>query len=325
MPITLPLNALIRLTDLSVVGERSLNKITGFTASGGTVTLFTPTTSGIIEGSTIVISGLTGAPKVWTTTVVSKTANSFTVSGVLQWQIASARTYRTNALFYIDNVIYGTHTLKPGDVMNITATNLPATGTVSKVTNTDIVFASGSEFPGGATYNYIKDMYSELVNPGYLYLNYTTGQRTPALSRCYWALGGGSPVVTLSDHNRSPLDISYDTLEKGERMLDGTKRTQHSASKAKFSMSWEKIPADAVATVDGHAGGSEMLSMYNNNVGSFNMEVYNKDSARKGSDPESIYRVRIVDFTHSIDKRNFMMSDGRITDLWNCELQLEEV
>jgi len=48
---------------------------------------------------------------------------------------------------------------------------------------------------------------------------------------------------TLTDHNRSPLDISYEVIEKSSRMADGTMRKFVVAKKKKFSLSWSDVPA----------------------------------------------------------------------------------
>ena len=141
-----------------------------------------------------------------------------------------------------------------------------------------------------------------------------------------------SPVIGytegyLTDHNRSALGIDFDEVEEVHRTDDGTLRWKHSASKMKIGMSWRELPADSDGTVDGYMSGKEMLDIYKNNKGSFWIEIYNRDSARKDSvGPDLRKLVRISRFSYNIVKRNFVMSDtGKLTDLWDVNIDFEEV
>lgn len=131
----------------------------------------------------------------------------------------------------------------------------------------------------------------------------------------------------LTDHNRSPLQISFEEVEEVDRTVDGTLRWRHNASKRKFALSWKDLPADSGGTVDGFYSGKEMLDVFNNNKGSFTIEIYNRESARKTSTkPDQRATVRFVDFTYSVTKRNFHIEDDDlITDLWDVSMSLEEV
>jgi hypothetical protein len=46
----------------------------------------------------------------------------------------------------------------------------------------------------------------------------------------------------LSDHNRSPISISYDIVEKSQRMANGTMRKYVIANKIKVSVDWKDLP-----------------------------------------------------------------------------------
>jgi hypothetical protein len=104
-------------------------------------------------------------------------------------------------------------------------------------------------------------------------------------------------------------------------------RKYHTASKRTFSLRWSLLPADAEYTVDQYAGGQEIQQAYINNSGEFTMEIYNRESARKGnpSVPEETVKVRIKDFSYSIAKRGVEYGNGKITDFWDVDLTLEEV
>lgn len=52
-----------------------------------------------------------------------------------------------------------------------------------------------------------------------------------------------SRFLILSDHNRSPIDISFDRIEKRQRMANGAMRSLFIADKAKISVSWSMLPS----------------------------------------------------------------------------------
>lgn len=88
----------------------------------------------------------------------------------------------------------------------------------------------------------------------------------------------------LTDHNRKPFSIGYETIEKVNRMADGTMRKYVVAKKKKVSVSWEMIPSGTsvpfnptnvtpsatyqgmTMTVDGFKGGAWMKSFYEDNL-----------------------------------------------------------
>lgn len=152
--------------------------------------------------------------------------------------------------------------------------------------------------------------------------------------------------LILSDHNRQPINVDIERLEKRERTINGRMRSYHIADKRKFSLSWDNIPsrafsqnpmfdangnaADGVVfhTVDGGAGGAEMLEWYKKTVGSMwayiaydNRPLFGTDLSAYNSLQryQEVVEVFISDFSFTISKRspsNF--------DLWNVSMSLEE-
>jgi hypothetical protein len=328
--ITLPRNALIKLTGLNTYAQRNLQEITGYSVSGSQTTFYTPTTNGLVNGNTVVIANMQGAPTpIWSFTVSNVTANSFRVASALSWPISAARCYKNGTLRYLDFIIYGNTTVKAGDTVTIAgATSMPSGSfVISKSGNTEMIFTqNGSDFAGGASYPDYTAGPSFYSPGGTLTLTATSGTRSPGLTNVYWAIGGGASTATLSDHSRSPLTMHPTEIARGDRTVSGTLRKSHTASKYEFSVDWELLPADAVATVDGFAGGKDLQNIYNNNVSAFTMEVYSRDSARKTSTgPDFSFNVMIKDFDAKIVKRNIQSPDGKLTDYWDVSLQLEEV
>lgn len=80
----------------------------------------------------------------------------------------------------------------------------------------------------------------------------------------------GSTAVgyTLTDHNRQPLQISYERIEKSDRMADGTMRRFITANKKKLSTSWSDLPSNSGIEfiADGNLGGAFLKSFFEENV-----------------------------------------------------------
>lgn len=170
-----------------------------------------------------------------------------------------------------------------------------------------------------------------------------------------------STVLILSDHNRSPIDVNKIRIETRERMINGRMRSYHTADKLSLSCSWDMLPSRAYAadpnfnlstgvpqnallsaytanprdnaefqyTVDGGAGGVEILDWYEGHTGSFWVYLaYDKyNSFSESSNPYEFLGVYnegiemyISDFSYSVQKRG-----ANKYDYWNISVTLEEV
>lgn len=154
--------------------------------------------------------------------------------------------------------------------------------------------------------------------------------------------------IILTDDNRQFIDVSYDRIEKRERMINGRMRSYHVADKIKISTDWDMVPSKAYTeapnmlttgfiangqkgsikiTTDGGAGGSEMKAWYDNNVGSFWVYLSYDDYKTPGK-ADSYDRLVgygqpiemfFSSFAHTVQKRSGTY------DYWNVQLSLEEV
>lgn len=162
--------------------------------------------------------------------------------------------------------------------------------------------------------------------------------------------------LVLSDHGRSPINMVPERIEKRERMINGRMRSYHIADKLKIDMSWDMLPSrsyssvpefnattgkssmfgvsgkptglDQEYTVDGGAGGAELLDWYETHRGPFWMFLAYDKYTNFGSDEAAyghlrqynqIVEVYFSKFDYSIQKR------GQAMDLWNISVSLEEV
>jgi hypothetical protein len=171
--------------------------------------------------------------------------------------------------------------------------------------------------------------------------------------------------LILSDHNRSELGMTIERIEQKRRMVNGTMRSYHVADKTSISVDWDMLPSrsfknypsfdnlgrpsletltergepvvpsgslyatDQKYTVDGGAGGVELLDWYETHKGPFwVMLSYDKYNTFEGSGSERLklaqysqrLQMYISSFNYSIVKRG-----GNNFDMWNISVQLEEV
>ena len=154
--------------------------------------------------------------------------------------------------------------------------------------------------------------------------------------------------LILSDHNRGPIDIKNNRLEQKERTINGKMRSFYIADKNTFSISWQNLPSRSFSnlsnfnkdtgkeesgldkyTVDGGAGGNELLDWYLNHKGSFYLFVAydnyiglkdQNNTYNRLAEYQDVVEVLFSDFSYSVNKRGYSKHD-----LWDISLSLEEV
>lgn len=157
--------------------------------------------------------------------------------------------------------------------------------------------------------------------------------------------------IVVSDHNRGPLDFGVQRIENRQRMVNGRMRSYWVADKRTLTISWENLPSRSFGsdpnfntstgkpdtsadqyTIDGGAGGGELLEWYETHYGTFYVFLsYDKfpslsltgasidASYNRLTEYSEVLEMYITDFTYSVDKR------GRTNhDLWNISITLEE-
>jgi hypothetical protein len=161
--------------------------------------------------------------------------------------------------------------------------------------------------------------------------------------------------IICSDHNRGEMNIGQQRIESRQRMVNGTMRSYHIADKISLSVSWNRLPSrsfsrnvifdnngnavmsgvDQEHTVDGGAGGVELLDWYENHPGPFYVylgyDKFNSDSFKVAGDvtDESFTHLGVYNdvrmmyfsgFDYTIEKRG-----GTNFDFWTVNVSLEEV
>lgn len=116
----------------------------------------------------------------------------------------------------------------------------------------------------------------------------------------------------ITDHNRSPLSIDPERIEKKQRMANARMRKYVIADKRTFSCSWDMLPKKTAQTVDGFWGGEAIEDFYYAQVGSFTLEITDGDGE------VYTYTVMFSDFSKEITKRGGV-------DFWQIDVTMEEV
>jgi hypothetical protein len=152
--------------------------------------------------------------------------------------------------------------------------------------------------------------------------------------------------IIVSEHNRDAIQMKANRIEQRKRTINGKMRSYHIADKLSLSVSWNMLPSRSFnsspvfnesgtlsgtdeVTVDGGAGGAELLNWYENHYGSFYVYLaydkyteFNPNSTNQYGhlhEYNQVLEMFIADFSYSIVKRG-----ANEHDLWNVSITLEE-
>jgi len=138
----------------------------------------------------------------------------------------------------------------------------------------------------------------------------------------------GTDLVTptwtkLSEHNRSPVSVDINRIEKTQRMSNGTLRKLWIADKSQLDTSWNILPTNNTMTIDAGMGAADIKAFYlNKGKGTFKVKIsYNGVSAR-----DEIMTMSFTSCTFSVIKRNVKNSvSDAPQEFWDVSIGLEEV
>lgn len=144
----------------------------------------------------------------------------------------------------------------------------------------------------------------------------------------YWSKDGTN-WNRISDHNRAPLNISFERIGTSNRMANGTLRRYSVAKKRSFNASWTMFPSKVsplyggktgLGTVDGGWAGEDIEKFYNETDGEFYVKLRKGTDEAKAVADGTIETVKVMvsDFSKDIEKRG-------VVDLWSLSITLEEV
>lgn len=126
--------------------------------------------------------------------------------------------------------------------------------------------------------------------------------------------------LTLSDHSRSGLSVSYENIENFQRMANGTARKYVIAKKKTLTCSWSMLPTITSMVADGNADAKTMKAFYekycNNSITA--TLHYGRNSDTTTAYTESI-KVFWAEFSYDVVKR------FRDFDYWNVTADFVEI
>lgn len=151
---------------------------------------------------------------------------------------------------------------------------------------------------------------------------------------------GGLPIgsiiylnttIKLSEHNRQPVSITPNRIEKSTRMTNGTLRKFYIDDKQSINMSWSMLPSYSTFTVDGGYGALDLKSFYEGAAtkasGALSGQNTFDVTVKYGSGGTTeTYTMIFTSCSFEIVKRNAKMATADTPqELWNVSLSMEEV
>lgn len=122
----------------------------------------------------------------------------------------------------------------------------------------------------------------------------------------------------MSEHNRSPLEVTPIRIERIERTSNGTARKFFVAEKTKISASWDMLPSSTALTVDGGWGAVDLKTFYESSTGKSTFRIRLNYAENGTSNVQDPITVMFTDCSFSLIKRGAQAH-------WNVSLSLEQV
>lgn len=120
--------------------------------------------------------------------------------------------------------------------------------------------------------------------------------------------------LTLTEHNRSPLSVDFEHLNRSQRTVEGYMRRQHIAMKRTWAVSWEDLPNTSAYTVDQKYGAQQMVGFLLARMD----EALTLEVSKDAGVTHDTYTVLIEALDYEITRRYEF-------EYWNISLNLIEV
>ena len=128
----------------------------------------------------------------------------------------------------------------------------------------------------------------------------------------------GGTWYKVSEHNRSPLEVTPIRIEQSKRSANGTLRKFFIAEKKKISASWDMLPSTTAQTVDGGWGAVNLKTFYESSTGKSSFRIrlnYAENGVTNVQDPITVV---FTDASFSLQKRG-------VEAFWSVSITLEQV
>lgn len=142
----------------------------------------------------------------------------------------------------------------------------------------------------------------------------------PVGSAIYLGNASGGGLEAISEHNRAPITISLQGVEKQQRMASGQLRRFYIAKSRTVSLSWSMLPSTSSMTVDGKWGATQIRDLYLASNGHMTIQIkYNNTDS-------DLFNVFANDASFDLVRRNVKDTvSSSPQEFWNVSLTLEEV
>ena len=152
------------------------------------------------------------------------------------------------------------------------------------------------------------------------------------MSTIYLPVGSAlyfNTTLKLSEHNRQPISLSRNRIEKQQRMANGTMRKFYVTDKESLSVSWNMLPSSYTYTIDGGYGALDLKSFYDGSAAKASGSLSGQSSfdvtIKYGGTTRTIEMV-FSSFSLEMVKRNVKQASGDTPqEFWNLSITLEEV
>ena len=152
------------------------------------------------------------------------------------------------------------------------------------------------------------------------------------MSTVYLPVGSAlyfNSTLKLSEHNRQPIALSKNCIEKQQRMGNGTMRKYYIADKESINVSWSMLPSFYTYTVDNGYGALDLKNFYDGTSAKASGAL----SGRSSFDVTIAYggttrtmEMIFSSFSLELVKRNVKEASGDTPqEFWNLSITLEEV
>ncbi len=137
-------------------------------------------------------------------------------------------------------------------------------------------------------------------------------------------------TIKLSDHNRQPISIDTNRIEKQQRMANGTLRKFFIADKKSINVNWNLLPSLSTFTADGGYGAIDLRSFYEGTAakasgalsGRSNFDV----TLVYGGTTTQTFNMVFTSCSFELVKRNVkQVPTDTAQEFWNVSLSMEEV
>ena len=136
-------------------------------------------------------------------------------------------------------------------------------------------------------------------------------------------------TIKLSEHNRQPVSIQHNRIEKTQRMSNGTLRKFFVADKKSINVSWNILPSFSTFTVDGGYGAMDIRSFYDGTAAKASGALSgrsNFDVTLSYGGTTQTFNMIFTSCSFEVVKRNVKQISGDTAqEFWNVSLSMDEV